>query len=143
MSAPRLRRIRRRAVAVAVAVGCILVAGCGGSTDDPATGTSTPARSTYADVASLAQALTDAGLPCTLEYEGLTDGGKQLSLCTIEDEQATLSIWFEPGQLDAFLDSEDSGGIGATAVGGNWTVDVGSPATARRVADALGGTVKV
>ena len=140
MSAPRPRRLHR--LVLAVAVGVALVSACGGGTDDPATATSTPSRSSYPDVGSLAAALTDAGLPCTLEYEGLTDAGKQLSLCTIEDEQATLSIWFDPDQLDAFLASDDSGGIGATAVGANWTVDVGDVSTARRIADALGGTVK-
>ena len=119
MSAPRPRRLHR--LVLAVAVGVALVSACGGGTDDPATATSTPSRSSYPDVGSLAAAL---------------------SLCTIEDEQATQSIWFDPDQLDAFLATDDSGGIGATAVGANWTVDVGDVSTARRIADALGGTVK-
>lgn len=97
--------------------------------------------STYPSVAEMASALTAAGMPCTLEYEGLTDGGKELSLCTLEGEQATLSIWFEPEQLDAFM-TADLGGVGAAAVGANWTVDVTTAALATRVADALGGTVK-
>jgi hypothetical protein len=146
----RRMALRPRTVAAACALGLIL-AGTACSDDEPApTATDqseVPASgdradlSTYDSVSTMAEALTAAGMPCALEYEGLRDAGKELSLCTLEGEQATLSIWFEPEQLDEFLVA-DLGASGAVAVGGNWTVDVSTDALAGRVADALGGIVK-
>lgn len=97
--------------------------------------------SSYDSVRAIAERLEAAGVGCALEYEGLRDADKELSICTIEGEQATLSIWFEPERLAAFR-STPLAGVGATAVGANWTVDVSTAEVAAQVADALGGDVK-
>lgn len=138
---------RSRTAALAVVLAALLgvgVVAC--SSDDGGGGDGTEQggdgeRSTYGDVSELAAALTDGGLTCDLEYEGLEDGDKQLSLCTLGDEQATLSIWRDTDQLDAFLATPASG-PGATAVGANWTVDVTSAELAQQVADLAGGVVR-
>ena len=139
-----MARPRWTAVALAAVLGLSAAAGC--SSDD-ATGTTTgtaterpDSRTTYATVQELAAVLDAGGLPCALEYEGLEDDDKQLSLCTLGGEQATLSIWRDPSQLDAFLASPATG-PGATAVGANWTVDVGSVEMATQVAEVAGGVV--
>ena len=140
------RRSRSTALALALtlALGPAAVA-C--SSDDDAGGgaggteqAGSP-RTSYEDVGALAAALTEDGLPCQLEYEGLEDGDKQLSLCTLGAEQATLSIWRDTAQLEGFLASPASG-PGATAVGANWTVDVTSTELAAQVAEAAGGVVR-
>lgn len=142
--------LRPRIVAASCALG-LLLTGTACSDDEPAlpaTDERGPSAagdraelSTYPSVAAMAAALDTAGMPCALEYEGLRDSDKELSLCTLEGEQATLSIWFEPDQLDEFL-AADLGASGAVAVGGNWTVDVSSTALAAQVAETLGGIVK-
>ncbi len=98
-------------------------------------------RSTIASVRDLSTRLEAAGITCALEYEGLRDAGRELSLCVIDGDRATLTIWDDPSVLDEFLAS-DVGRQGVTAVGRNWTVDLQQPAVARKVADALGGMVK-
>lgn len=135
----RARRTRAVVLLLALLLGVAAVAcssdGGGGGSEAGAE------RTSYDDVGALAEVLTEGGLPCELEYEGLDDGDKQLSLCTLGDEQATLSIWRDTAQLDAFLASPSSG-PGATAVGANWTVDVTSAELAQQVADLAGGVVR-
>jgi hypothetical protein len=103
------------------------------------TNTTTP--SSYATVADLAKALNDKGITCVLEYAGLKDDVSQseLSICTIEDEQATLRVWQGPDLVKKFLASPD-GQTGTLAVGGNWTISFNTPETAAKVASALGGS---
>jgi hypothetical protein len=116
--------------------------GCGGTGGTAPATTAAPALSSIPTVAELARRLQAKGIACQLEYEGLRQDDKTLSLCTIGEGQATLTIWDKPEVLQKFL-AADVGAKGATAVGANWTVDVDSPATAKQVAEALGGTVKV
>jgi hypothetical protein len=103
------------------------------------TNTTTP--SSYATVADLAKALNDKNITCVLEYAGLKDDVSQseLSICTIENEQATLRVWQGPDLVKKFLASPD-GQTGTLAVGGNWTISFDTPETAAKVATALGGS---
>jgi len=133
---------------LATVLGVLFVitgAACGGGETNgsppPPSPPSTVERSSYPGVVALADALTAGGMSCTLEYEGLRDDTRELSLCTISGEQATLSIYNDPAIVDAFLASTDDG-IGSTAVGANWTIDVDSLALATELAQVLGGTVK-
>lgn len=134
-------------VRAAFALVVTLAPGCSGDPNAtaPSTSAAEPASgaavSSYDSVREMADRLEAAGIGCALEYEGLRDAGKELSICTISGEQATLSIWFDPDRLAEFRSAPLSG-VGATAVGGNWTVDVTSAEVATLVADALDGDVK-
>lgn len=121
----------------------LLGSALGACSSSPSTSTSatTVSASSIANIADLQKRLEGKGIVCKLEYEGLKQEDKTLSICVIDGEQATLTIWDKPEVLVKFLNS-DVGAKGATAVGANWTVDVDSAATAQKVASALGGTVK-
>jgi hypothetical protein len=95
-----------------------------------------------ANVVELGGRLEAAGIPCALEYEGLVDGSREVSLCQIDGGQALLTVWEDPTALDVFMD-EPMTGPGATVVGPNWTIDVAEPATAERIGEALGGVVRL
>lgn len=97
--------------------------------------------SSYGSIAALHQAIVDGGFPCTLEYPGLKDDvtSNEVSICTIEDETAYLTIWNDPAQLRAFVASPD-GATGTVAVGSDWTIAVTSADLAGRLASALDGT---
>lgn len=136
----------------ALAFAGALLAGCSSSSSStgsstaasspPGSGANSPANlSSIATVADMAKQLEAKGIRCKLEYEGLKDNDKTLSICTIDNSQATLTIWDKPEILQKFL-AANVGAKGASAVGANWTVDVDTPATAQKVATALGGTVK-
>jgi len=101
--------------------------------------TTTP--SSYATVADLAKALNDKGIPCVLSYPGLKDDVSQaeLSVCTIDDEQAFLRVWHGTDQVKKFLATPD-GQSGTLAVGGNWTISFQTSAPAVKIATALGGS---
>jgi hypothetical protein len=106
------------------------------SGDDGTTG-----LSTIPSVVEISNRLAAAGITCVLEYEGLRDAGRELSLCVIDGDRATLTVWDDPSLLEEFLAS-DIGRQGVTAVGHNWTIDLQEATVAERVAAALGGTVK-
>ena len=105
-------------------------------------GSSAPASATsYDTIAGLHQAIVDGGFACTLEYPGLKDDTSQneVSICTIEDEQAFLTIWADPASLADFTSSPD-GATGTVAIGADWTISVTTSDLAGRLAEALGGT---
>jgi hypothetical protein len=140
--------LRRGTATLALAAGLLVVGACGDDTDDAGTDTTTTAPadtgatdegalSSYAGIAELQEALTDAGITCNLEYEGLRDGDKELSICVIDGEQAYLTIWSNPADVDAFAASPEA--ADTVARGANWTVAVTTGETATKVADALGG----
>jgi len=106
-----------------------------------ASSTSAAPASSYASIADLAKALNDKGIACTLSYPGIKDDVSQaeLSICTIDNEQAYLRVWQGPELVTKFLAGPD-GQTGTVAVGANWTISFGTPATASKVAAALGGT---
>jgi hypothetical protein len=101
-----------------------------------------PTGTAYNSVADLADTLNGSGLPCTLQYPGLHDdmSNAELSICTIDGDQAYLRVWAEPDAIQSFLATPEAQG-GTVAVGANWTVSVTDPATAQKVAAALGGMV--
>jgi len=139
--------IRRRLVAAAllpVALGTMSSACTSGqSGSSPTTAAAAPISklTSIASLGDLARQLEAKGITCKLEYEGLQDNDKTLSICTIDGSQATLTIWNKPEVLSKFLASNLEM-EGYSAVGANWTVDVDDAATADKVASALGGTVK-
>lgn len=146
--APTPRRPTARLLGTgALALLALLGASC---TDDGGDGTATtgpgdaPATggADLASVEALAAELEAAGHPCALEYEGLRDGDKELSLCTVGGEQITLSIWFDTAQLDAFRDSPPGGAPGVTVIGGNWTIDLADPTLAQELAADLDAEVR-
>ena len=116
-----------------------LFAGCSSGTSSAPSATTV--LSSIATVSDLASQLESKGLTCKLEYEGLRQDDKTLSICVINGEQATLTIWDRPEVLEKFA-STPATGVGATALGRNWSVDLESPVAAQKVANALGGTVK-
>jgi hypothetical protein len=153
--------VRTRAALGAAALLLALAVGCSsdddGGADEPAAteatdqaptsdgggqdgGTTAPDAdlTSYDDITALHAELVANGVACGLEYEGLRDAGKEVSICVIEGEQALLTIWDDPSLVAEFVDSEVAAD-GNVAAGANWTVDVDSPEVAQTVADALGG----
>ncbi|GIU83428.1 MAG: hypothetical protein KatS3mg008_0203 [Acidimicrobiales bacterium] len=98
------------------------------------------ALSRYESVSELAAALREAGVPCRLEYEGLRDAGREVSICVVGDEQLLLTVWSEPGLLRDFLASP-AASQPTVAVGENWSVDADTQQTAARIAEAAGGAM--
>lgn len=137
-----------RALLIAT-IAALAVAGvaCGDDSDsttvEETTTTTGPSRGgpEVDDVADLADELEQAGIPCALEYEGLRDGQRELSRCTIGDEAVTLTVWDDVEELDAFAEAEIAG-PGSTAIGPNWTIDAGQEATTASVTDAIGGRLR-
>ncbi len=134
------------ATALAAAAAAASVVGCASSSTPPPANSSsavgTPATvSSYPTVAELAKALNDKGIACKLSYAGLKDDAtkSELSICTIDDEQATLRVWQDPTEVTKFLASPD-GQTGLVAVGGNWMISFQTPATASRIAETMGAT---
>jgi hypothetical protein len=116
------------------------LAGCGG--DDDGTGADTTRGGPeVANVVGLGVLLNEAGIPCDLEYEGLVDDRREVSICQIDGGQATLTVWDDTTALDRFM-TEPMSGPGATVVGPNWTIDVANPRTAERLALALEAEVR-
>lgn len=143
-------RARRLGTGLAVAALVLGAAACSsnGTTGagDPSSTSAAPTGvtetgSTYGTIASLQEAIVDAGFTCTLEYPGLRDDAtdNEVSICTIEDETAYLTVWGDPAKLSAFASSSD-GSTGTVALGSDWSVSVASEDLAGRLATALGGT---
>lgn len=145
------RRARRLgAVAAVVAVVAVGAAACAstGTTDAGASSSTSAAPtgvtetgSTYGSIAALQEAVVDGGFTCTLEYPGLRDDAtaNEVSICTIGDETAYLTIWGDPAKLIEFASSSD-GSTGTVALGTDWSISVASADLAGRLAGALGGT---
>jgi hypothetical protein len=154
-----VREVKARAAlgAAAIAVLLGLAVGCGSDDDGDTSGTDATSTiessddttvadgiepsaelTSYDSIAALHAELVANDVACGLEYEGLRDAGKEVSICVIEGEQALLTIWDDPSLVDEFVDSEVAAD-GNVAAGANWTVDVDSPAVAQTVAGALGG----
>lgn len=131
---------RRCPVLIAVLLaGLVLSAACGG--DDAGDGADPVTGSTVEDVGELADTLDGVGEGCTLEYEGLADGQRELSVCTLGGEIAELSVWNDPSSIDPLVEAASESGD-PIVVGGNWTVDVADPDLAAEIADAAGGAVR-
>lgn len=133
-------------LAPALLVAAVL-AGCGdddaggdGAPDDPDPTADTASDSRYDDVAALAADLDGVAGGCTLEYEGLVDDQRELSVCTLGDEIAELSVWDDDAALDALVDAAEESGD-PVVTGENWSVDVADTGLAAEVADATGGAV--
>ena len=142
---PPFGSLAGRAVAVAAVVGVAAMSfgGCAAKTDGGATTTTAAAAaSSYATIDTLDKALIAAGIPCTLEYAGLKDDVSkvELSICTIDGEQAYLRVWEDPKMLQQFVASAE-GGTGTVAVGANWSITVVTNPVAAKIAKAIGGTV--
>lgn len=126
--------MRRRLVLSVVATASVLVsAACGGGDDDDA-------APRYDDLASLAAELDDVEAGCTLEYEGLEDGQRELSVCTMGDAIAELSVWTDADALSALVQSAEESGE-TIVFGPNWTIGIGDAAIAGQIADATGGNL--
>jgi len=93
-----------------------------------------PSFDTLQDIVA---ALDEDGIACDLEYEGLEDDDKIVSLCTIEASQSTLTIWKDPAAVAELVGSGAATEL--TVYGQNWTIDLRDPAVAATVADALDG----
>lgn len=140
--------MRALLIATVVALGVAGVA-CGDDSDsttvEETTTTTSPAEGRGGpevdDVADLAEELEQAGIPCALEYEGLRDGQRELSRCTIGEEEVTLTVWDDVEELNAFAEAEVAG-PGSTAIGPNWTIDAGQETTTASITDAVGGTLR-
>jgi hypothetical protein len=124
--------------------GALLTAiACSSGTATSAGGGTTTAAplSSYATIADLDKALNDKGVTCQLSYPGLKDDASQaeLSICTIDNEQAFLRVWQSPDLVTKFMASPD-GKSGTVAAGANWTISLETAATAKKVAAAIGGS---
>jgi hypothetical protein len=150
----RLRPVAALAAAGALAVGAAACSPTSSESDTTSTtaatsttaptGGSTPASaggSSYGSIAELHEAIVGADFACTLEYPGLEDdvSNSEVSICTIEGEQAFLTIWRDPADVADFVESPE-GATGTVAIGGDWTISVSSEDLAGRLADALGGS---
>jgi hypothetical protein len=131
-----------------VAIALLTLSACGGDDADSTTDAdgTTPTSETAADLSSydtvsdLNDALGAGGVECELEYEGLTDEVRELSQCTIDGNQAILTIWYDDGLMNDFIAPEGAEPPLAVAYGEDWTVELTDPATAATVAEAAGGT---
>lgn len=145
----------RRPLLVLFAVMVLLAAGCGDDEDAPAadsapevttdngediTSEDDEEASRVATVADLALLLDEVEGGCALEYEGLTDDQREVSICTLGGEIAELSVWTDEGSLEGLVDGAADSGDPLVA-GPNWSVDVVDPDLAEAVAEATGGTV--
>jgi hypothetical protein len=131
---------------VILVLPALALVACSGDDDSGGDGggpTTTAAAdlSTYATVADLSDELDAAGLACALEYEGLKDDTREVSLCAVNGEYTELSVWVDPQEASAAGlaadDAEDP-----FVEGANWTIDVETAATATAVAEALGGVAR-
>ena len=94
----------------------------------------------YDTITALNEDLAAGGVSCTLEYEGLVDSdGKEVSLCTINGEQAQISVYPDSTTVQALVEADAT--LGALVYGQNWTVQLDTEPTAQTVATALGGQV--
>lgn len=133
----------------------LLVAGCGDDDDAPAaddapevttddgsdiTSEDDEAASQVATVADLALLLEDVEDGCALEYEGLTDDQREVSICTLGGEIAELSVWTDEAALEGLID-DAAGSEDPLVAGPNWSIDVVDAELADAVAEATGGTV--
>lgn len=148
----------RRLLLVLLAVTSLFAVGCGDDDDTADTGAATTGATdattdaTTADdggdaageradtVADLAGQLGGVADGCALEYEGLTDDQREVSICTLGSDIAELSVWTDENALDALIADTDGSGDPLVA-GPNWSIDVVDPALADEVAEATGGTV--
>jgi hypothetical protein len=127
-------RPARRCLAPLLAVAALAAgaSGCAAADEEP---------SSYPTVAALADDLAAAGIGCELEYEGLRDGEREVSTCTIDGEFALLQIWDEPELVHDLMAQEAA--IAPQAFGANWIIDVETGAMAARLAEALDGESRV
>ena len=143
-------RARRVGAGLALAALALVAAACSstGSTEAGASSSTsgaptgvTETGATYGSIASLQEAVVDGGFTCTLEYPGLRDDAtdNEVSICTIEDETAYLTVWGDPAKLAEFAASSD-GSTGTVALGADWSISVATEDLAGRLATALGGT---
>lgn len=124
--------LRSAVTQLALVSGVTLAAvGCGGD-ESPAAGPR------YDSVAEIAERLDGVSGGCDLEYEGLEDGERELSICTLGDGLAELSVWKDPGAVDALV---AAGGASGLVRGANWTVSLDDADLAADVAEATGGRV--
>ncbi|MGK2929709.1 MAG: hypothetical protein ACSLFO_09055 [Acidimicrobiales bacterium] len=148
----------RRLLLALLAVTSLVAAGCGDDDDtaDTGAGTTGPADATtdattgdededaagdrVETVTDLAGQLDGVADGCALEYEGLTDDQREVSICTLGSDIAELSVWTDETALEGMI--ADTDGSGDPLVSGpNWSIDVVDPALADEVAEATGGTV--
>lgn len=113
------------------AVLLVALASCGD--DDGAA-----AAPRHDDVASLAEELDGVDGGCDLEYEGLTDAQREVSVCTIGGDIAELSVWTDPEAHDAAVSAARERDQ-PLVTGPNWTISVGDRELAQEIADATGG----
>lgn len=121
-------------------VGSLVSCGDDDTAAGPAGGDDGPGGPRVADVAELSELLTGVADGCTLEYEGLEDGQREVSVCTLGTEAVELSVWTDTAALDDLVAAADESGD-PVVTGANWSVDVTDPSLADDVADATGGTV--
>lgn len=123
-----LRRIALAAALTLVAVAC--------GDDDDAT-----SAGSVDDVQALAAQLDGVADGCALEYEGLVDDEREISICTLGDEVAELAVWSDTGALDELASRTDGSGD-PLVIGPNWSIDVRDETLADQIAEATGGTVR-
>lgn len=123
----------RRGLLVAALVVLGVLGGCG---DDADSGSGTRVD----DVAALAAELDGVAQGCALEYEGLTDDQREVSICTLGGEVVELAVWTD---LDALreLRASSEGSGDPVVTGANWSVDLSDADLAEEVAEATGGRV--
>jgi hypothetical protein len=114
------------------------------TTTEP-TGTPAADLSSYDTIANLHDDLVAGGVTCELEYEGLTDDdGNEVSTCTIDGNQAFLSIFADPTTVDEVVTAHEADADVALAYGANWTIELTPPSeatatSAAAIAEATGG----
>lgn len=123
MESRLLQTTRQVWTAWAILVVAALVAACGGSDDGGGSGVGM-----VATAADLATALTDAGVDCSLEYEGLEDADREFSVCIVHGSELTVSVWKNgvPSDTDGMV------------TGPNWTLESIDEALLAVVDDAVG-----
>ncbi len=134
-----------RISAAGALLAALLLAGCASNLSTGPSGTRsssapTLARSQFASIAELHDALVNNGIDCKLSYAGLRDdvSNREVSICTIDGEQAFLYIWFAPDKLRQMLNAPE-GHTGIVAAGENWSITVSSHSLAEKLARVLGG----
>jgi hypothetical protein len=145
----------------AVLAAVVLLAGCGGNTDQPAT-RSTPAATTpspspsptpagkdeYDGAQRLAGGLNEAGIAC-LNWERTENpiGAEERGSCYVGEEEIVASIYATAGEAAAAPEEHAAllAGISDTVmvVGGNWTLSCDSTSLCGQIEKKFGGRLVV
>ena len=130
----------------AVVLALSTAAACSSDEQGPVTAAASPSPSaaggTFASTDAIIAAMGRGGLPCDAPERGVFEGAAEAQRCVVLSAEDVIVLRFEDdAQKAAYLESKDE--LASVVVGENWAVQTVLAETARQVADAVGGEVRV